>query len=239
MSFLSTTPKSATRTLRVLARLLSYPDPTLRKHLPELRGALRAEAALSNDRLQELEDLIDWMTVKPGVQQALDIEEAYVELFDRGRATSLHLFEHVHGDSRDRGPAMIDLAKTFEKADLYLAPGEMPDYLPVVLEYTSTQPPKEARAFLGEMAHIFNAIFAALQLRDTRYASVLGALLELAGEKAKPVKVTPDEPIDESWEEPVVFDGCSTKGQANPNQPQPIHIVRKPGVSTPKPGVTV
>ena len=113
------------------------------------------------------------------------------------------------------------------------------DYLPVVLEYTSTQPPKEARAFLNEMAHIFNAIFAALQLRDTRYASVLGALLELAGEKAKPVKVTPDEPIDDSWEEPAVFDGCSTKGQANPNQPQPIHIVRNPNLSTPKPGVTV
>jgi nitrate reductase delta subunit len=89
------------------------------------------------------------------------------------------------------------------------------------------------------MAHIFNAIFAALQQRDTRYASVLGALLELAGEKAKAVKVTPDEPIDESWEEPGAFDGCSTKGQANPNQPQPIHIVRKPAPSNKLPGVTV
>jgi nitrate reductase delta subunit len=237
MSFLNTTPKLATKSLRVLARLLSYPDPTLRKHLPELREALRSEAALSNDRLLELEDLIDWMSAKPSAHQALDIEEAYVALFDRGRATSLHLFEHVHGDSRDRGPAMIDLAQNFEKAGLFLAPGEMPDYLPVVLEYTSTQPPKEARAFLNEMAHIFNAIFAALQQRDTRYASVLGALLELAGEKAKPVKVTPDEPIDESWEEPGAFDGCSTKGQANPNQPQPIHIVRKPATSNKTPGV--
>jgi nitrate reductase delta subunit len=238
MSFLNTTPQVATKTLRVLARLLSYPDPILRQHLPELREALRNEAALSNERLLELDDLIDWMSAKPGALQALDIEEAYVELFDRGRATSLHLFEHVHGDSRDRGPAMIDLAQNFEKAGLFLAPGEMPDYLPVVLEYTSTQPPREARAFLNEMAHIFNALFAALQQRDTRYASVLGALLELAGEKAKPVKVTPDEPIDESWEEPKVFDGCSTKGQANPNQPQPIHIVRKPTSSAPQPGVT-
>jgi nitrate reductase delta subunit len=239
MNFLNTPPKLATKTLRVLARLLSYPDATLRKHLPELRDALRTEAALSNDRLAELDDLIDWMSASTGAQDALDIEEAYVELFDRGRATSLHLFEHVHGDSRDRGPAMIDLAQTFEKAGLFLAPGEMPDYLPVVLEYTSTQPPKEARAFLNEMAHIFNAIFAALQQRDTRYASVLGALLELAGEKAKPVKVTPDEALDTAWEEPVVFDGCSTKGQANPNLPQPIHIVRKPASSHPIPGVTV
>ena len=239
MSFLNNTPKPARKTLRVMARLLSYPDATLRRHLPELRAALQEEAALSSDRMAELEDLISWMSASVVNHHALDIEEAYVELFDRGRATSLHLFEHVHGDSRDRGPAMIDLAQNFEKAGLFLAPGEMPDYLPVVLEYTSTQPPREARAFLNEMAHIFNAIFAALQQRDTRYASVLGALLELAGEKAKPVKVTPDEPIDESWEEPVVFDGCSTKGQANPNQPQPIHIVRKPTASTPKPGVTV
>ena len=96
----------------------------------------------------------------------LAAEADYVELFDRGRATSLHLFEHVHGDSRDRGPAMIDLAQTYEKAGLFLAPGEMPDYLPVVLEYASTQPPAEARAFLGEMAHIFNAIFSALQQRE-------------------------------------------------------------------------
>jgi nitrate reductase molybdenum cofactor assembly chaperone NarJ/NarW len=239
MNFLNVPPKQATKTLRVLARLLSYPDPILRKHLPELRTALRDEAALSNERQLELENLIDWMSSKPGGLQALDIEEAYVDLFDRGRATSLHLFEHVHGDSRDRGPAMIDLAQNFEKAGLYLAPGEMPDYLPVVLEFTSTQPPKEARAFLNEMAHIFNAIFAALQQRDTRYASALGALLELAGENAKPVKVTPDEPIDESWEEPMVFDGCSTKGQANPNQPQPIHIIRKSATSNPTTGVSV
>jgi nitrate reductase molybdenum cofactor assembly chaperone NarJ/NarW len=226
MALFANNPPVATKTLRVLARLLSYPDPTLRRHLPECRQALREEAALSATRLTELEDLMTWMTGTGGNADALSVEESYVDLFDRGRATSLHLFEHVHGDSRDRGPAMIDLAQTFEKAGLFLAPGEMPDYLPVVLEYTSTQPPKEAKAFLAEMAHIFNAIFAALEQRDTRYASVLGALLELAGEKAKPVKVAPEESMDESWEEPVVFGGCSTKGQANPNQPQPIHIVR-------------
>jgi len=157
----------------------------------------------------------------------LDTEAVYVQLFDRGRATSLHLFEHVHGDSRDRGPAMIDLAQTYDKAGLYLAPGELPDYLPVVLEFVSTQPPREARAFLSEMAHIFNAIFSALQQRQSAYASVIGALLELAGEKAQAVKLAPEEPLDESWVEPAVFDGCSSKGQATPGQPQPIHIIRK------------
>ncbi|MEO8655460.1 MAG: nitrate reductase molybdenum cofactor assembly chaperone, partial [Ramlibacter sp.] len=81
--------------------------------------------------------------------------------------------------------------------------------------------------FLGEMAHIFNAIFSALRKRESRYASVLAAVLELAGHKAEAVAVAEDEPMDESWAEPVVFDGCSSKGQSVPGQPQPIHIVRK------------
>jgi nitrate reductase delta subunit len=239
MGYLTKSPPVAVWTLRVLARLLSYPDATLREHLPELSAALRTEAALSTARLDELDDLIRWLSGSSLESGRLAAEEAYVEVFDRGRATSLQLFEHVHGDSRERGPAMIDLAQTFEKAGLFLAPGEMPDYLPVVLEYASTQPPREARAFLGEMAHIFNAIFAALQQRETRYASVLGALLELAGEKARPVKVKPDESLEESWEEPAVFDGCSTKGQSNQNQPQPIHIVRRNTANTAKTGVSV
>ncbi len=217
-------PKTATKTLRVLAHLISYPDAQLRRHLPDMSAALHGEHALSPSRLAELDALIESLAYSA----PLDSEAAYVELFDRGRATSLHLFEHVHGDSRDRGPAMIDLAQTYEKAGLYLAPEELPDYLPAVLEFTSTQPPREARAFLGEMAHIFNAIFAALQKRESIYASVLGALLELAGERAQPVTLQPEPALDESWAEPVVFDGCSTQGQAKPGQPQPIHIVRKP-----------
>jgi nitrate reductase delta subunit len=213
---------NASVSLRVLARLLSYPDAGLRGHLAGMREALHAEQAVGTERLAELDALIATL----GAGDALDTEAEYVQIFDRGRATSLHLFEHVHGDSRDRGPAMIDLAQTYEKAGLFLAPGEMPDYLPVVLEFVSTQPPREARAFLGEMAHIFNAIFNALQQRNSAYASVLGALLEFAGEKAHAVKVAADEELDAAWEEPVVFDGCSSKGQAKPNQPQPIHIVR-------------
>ncbi len=161
----------------------------------------------------------------------MQLEADYVELFDRGRATSLHLFEHVHGDSRERGPAMIDLGQTYAGAGLILSEGELPDYLPAVLEFVSTQPPREARAFLGEMAHIFNAIFGALQQRGSAYASVLGALLELAGERAQPVAAAADEPLDESWAEPVVFDGCSSKGQARPGQAQPIKIVRSTEVS--------
>ncbi len=213
----------ASNSLRVLAGLLSYPDAGMRRYLGEMRDTLHDERALTPGRLAELDALIDSLSGA----DALETEASYVQLFDRGRATSLHLFEHVHGDSRDRGPAMIDLQQTYEKAGLLLAPGELPDYLPVVLEFVSTQPPREARDFLGEMAHIFNAIFSALQQRQSAYASVIGALLELAGEKAQAVKLAPEEALDESWAEPVVFGGCSSKGQARPDQPQPIHIVRK------------
>jgi nitrate reductase delta subunit len=221
-------PPAASLSLKVLAHLLSYPNATLRAHLSEMRTALHEECAMTPDRLKELDVLIATL----GGSDVLDIEAQYVELFDRGRATSLHLFEHVHGDSRDRGPAMIDLAQTYEKAGLFLTPDEMPDYLPVVLQFVSTQPPLEARAFLAEMAHIFNAIFNALQQRNTPYASVLGALMELAGEKAHAVKVAPDEPLDAVWEEPVVFDGCSVKGQTKPDQAQPMHFVKKVPTAT-------
>ena len=221
--FTLNTPRPMTKSLRVLAALLGYPDARLRSFLPEMRELLRDEGALSQTRRAELDTLMDSLRRT----DALTSESDYVELFDRGRATSLHLFEHVHGDSRDRGPAMIDLGQTYEKAGLVLAEGELPDYLPAVLEFVSTQPPAEAKAFLGEMAHIFNAIFGALQQRESAYASALGALLELAGEKAQPVKPAAEEALDESWAEPVVFDGCSSKGQAKPGQVQPIHVIRK------------
>jgi nitrate reductase delta subunit len=220
--------KNASITLRVLARLLSYPNAALKSDLADMQSALHAEQALDKNRLNEIDTLISHLAHG----DPLNIESEFVELFDRGHATSLHLFEHVHGDSRDRGPAMVDLTQTYEKAGLFLAPEELPDYLPVVLEFVSTQPPKEAKAFLAEMAHIFNAIFSALQQRETAYASVLGALIELSGEKAQAVKVAADEALDTTWEEPEVFGGCSVKGQGKPDQPQPIHFVKTEAAKT-------
>ncbi|MBX3664536.1 MAG: nitrate reductase molybdenum cofactor assembly chaperone [Burkholderiales bacterium] len=221
MPILQNTP-AARGTLRVLSALLGYPDAALRAQLPEMHAVLRDESAVPAARLAELGGLIN------SLQRAdpLEAEAEYVQIFDCGRATSLHLFEHVHGDSRDRGPAMIDLAQTYEQAGLFLAPGELPDYLPAVLEFVSTQPPREARAFLGEIAHILDALHAALARRGTRYAAVAAALLELAGERPTAVAPAADPPLDESWTEPPAFDGCSVKGQAKPGQVQPIHLVR-------------
>ena len=214
--------RPSAKTLRVLSALLGYPGEQTRRFLPEMRELVHAEGALSRARQDEIDALIDALAGAAPLQAEAD----YVELFDRGRDTSLHLFEHVHGDSRDRGPAMIDLGQTYAKAGLMLAEGELPDYLPAVLEFASSQPPREARAFLGEMAHILSALFGALQLRASAYASVFGALLELAGESAQPFKPAAEEPLDESWAEPPAFDGCSSKGQAKPGQPQPVRLVR-------------
>jgi nitrate reductase molybdenum cofactor assembly chaperone NarJ/NarW len=233
------TPQPIGNTLRVLATLLSYPNGSMRSYLPQMRELIRNERAVSASRRAELDILMAALQSK----DAFDLEADYVELFDRGRATSLYLFEHVHGDSRDRGPAMIDLGQTYAKAGLILAEGELPDYLPAVLEFVSTQPPTEARAFLGEMVHIFNAVFGALIKRQSLYASVIGALIELAGEKALAIEPVAEELIDESWAEPAVFDGCSSKGQAKPGQVQPIHIVRSSKAASlnnhPKSGATL
>lgn len=224
--------KNTRYSLRALARLLAYPDAALRDDLFALLQVLDEEAVVPAARRAELRALAaDLVRRDP-----LEVEARYVETFDRGRATSLHLFEHVHGDSRDRGPAMIDLAQTYEKAGLYLAEGEMPDHLPVVLEFASTQPPREAAAFLGEIAHLINTIFAALDQRQSRYASVMGALLDLAGVPAQAVQVPAEEPLDDSWSEPAAFDGCTSAGQGRSDHTQPVHIVRR-GPSA-QPGAT-
>jgi nitrate reductase molybdenum cofactor assembly chaperone NarJ/NarW len=227
MRLFNTPDPALTQTLRVLAHLLSYPDDTLRSHLPELRDALHAERALGASRLAELDALIERLRNR----RPLDVQAEHVELFDRGRGTALHLFEHVHGDSRDRGPAMVDLCRTYEAAGLFLAPGELPDHLTVLLQYASTQPPAQARAFLGEFSHILQLIFSALLRREAAHACVLAALLDLAGEKAQAVAVPPEPELDESWAEPAAFDGCSTQGQARPGQPQPIQIVKNPALA--------
>ena len=208
--------------LRALSHLLTYPDGELRAHLDELQQVLHGEHALDKVRLAALDALVATLQA----EDPLDCEAVYVDLFDRGRSTSLHLFEHVHGDSRDRGTAMVDLGKTYADAGLILAPGELPDYLPAVLEFVSTQPPRQARAFLGEIAHILNAVHTALQQRGSHYATVLAALLELAGEQVHSVEIAPEPDIDEAWQEPQAFDGCSTRGQARPDTPQTVHFVR-------------
>ncbi|HEX7640440.1 MAG TPA: nitrate reductase molybdenum cofactor assembly chaperone [Burkholderiaceae bacterium] len=214
-------------TLRVLAALLDYPDAGFLRAVPELVDALDAEAALPASRRQELAALLHQLQALP----PFEAEARYLETFDRGRATSLHLFEHVHGDSRDRGPALVDLGLTYERAGLALEGDELPDHLSVMLQFASTQPAEVAREFLGETAHILNAVFSALRERGSPYASALAAVLELAGHEAQAVPVAAEPAMDEAWAEPPAFSGCSSPGQAAPGAPQPVRIVRKSPVT--------
>ncbi len=207
----------------MLAHLSSYPDEPLRQRLPALRAALRAQPVLGEQRLLALEQLIDRLAAAQG----LNAEATYVELFDRGRGTALLLFEHVHGDSRDRGPALIDLIQTYEAAGLYLTSDELPDHLSVLLEYASTQPAAAAAALLGDVTQILRTLFSALTKRDSAYAAIPAALLELAGEPVQTGPVPPEPDLDQAWHEPEAFGGCSTHGQRGPDQPQPIRIVRQ------------
>lgn len=209
-------------TCRALAHLLAYPDARLRAALPEIAAHVATDRALSAAAREALGALVD--ELRGG--DPYEVEAAYVQCFDRGRATSLLLFEHVHGDSRERGQAMIDLLATYESAGLRLQAGELPDYLPVALEFASTQPAQIARAFLAELSPVLNALHSALLVRRSRYCAVIASVLELAGEKVRHVAPPREESIDEAWVEPAAFGGCTTRGQSRPGAEQPIHFVR-------------
>ena len=193
-------------TLRALAALLTYPQAALLEALPEIAGVIDRSALLgANDRGRLAQLVADL-----GQTDRLLLEERYVNLFDRGRTTSLHLFEHVHGESRDRGPAMVDLLQIYEKAGLVLAPNELPDFLPAVLEYLSCRPLAETREMLGDCAHIVRKVGETLAQRGSHYAAVLAAVLTVAAEPgldwSRAVEPPPPEPpIDEEWTDAPAF----------------------------------
>jgi nitrate reductase delta subunit len=121
---------------------------------------------------------------------------------------------------------MIDLSQTYAQSGLVLDPDELPDHLCVVLEFASTQTEDIAKSFLDEMAHILNSIFSALLKRESPYAAVIAAVLELSGHKAQAVNVPVEESMDSIWQEPEAFDGCQSRGQTKPNLAQPLHFVK-------------
>lgn len=204
------------RTLRVLSRLMSYPTAEMQAALGQMRAALADEGALPADVLEGLLELMDDMAGRP----LLALQEDYVALFDRGRALSLHLFEHVHGESRDRGQAMVDLLELYRAGGLELDARELPDYLPLMLEYLSTRPPDEVDELLGDAMAIIVLLGARLRERASPYAVLFEALEAVAGtpDNARELRDVaaregPDQSIvkmDEIWaEEPVTFMGNS------------------------------
>jgi nitrate reductase delta subunit len=201
------------RTLKALSVLLGYPDDELKAGVAELRRAIASEALLSPRARAALEPLFRELER----DELIDLQGRYVDLFDRTRSLALHLFEHVHGESRERGQAMIDLRETYLAQGWEMTPRELPDYLPAFLEFAAMLPLREARAALSDPVHVLQALHERLAERSSPYAAVLAATVEIAGarpaaETLKELRARPDphaddfEAVDADWEEaPVRF----------------------------------
>ncbi len=199
-------------TFRVLSALLGYPAPELKSHAAEAERILRSEGLLSDEHLHGLCGFLRYLQDTA----QLDVESTYVDAFDRGRSTSLHLFEHIHGDSRDRGQAMAKLVTRYSAHGLQFDHRELPDYLPLFLEFLSTRPAAEARSHLAEVGDIAELIGQRLRRRGTPYAAVLEAIASLserAIDRAAIASIATQEErddtpaaLDAAWQEaPVTF----------------------------------
>ncbi|MBS0382213.1 MAG: nitrate reductase molybdenum cofactor assembly chaperone [Proteobacteria bacterium] len=200
--------------LRALSALLAYPDAELRAALPEITDVLRGTRAVDAQLRAELVALADEIAAS----DELEAEGRYVDLFDRGKRTSLNLFEHVHGDGRQRGPAMLELRQRYRDAGMEEVTDELPDHLPLLLEYLSCRDAGEVRDTLGEVAHILRKLGNTLLQRQSRYAAVMAALLALGHEQGLDAHapVPPAEDIDRAWEEKPAFAPPDPEPAVNP-----------------------
>jgi len=231
------------KTFKVLSALLSYPTAELQTAAPEFAAVLEREGLMPEPARQALAPLI--AQIAEG--DLYDMQERYVLLFDRTRSLSLHLFEHIHGESRDRGQAMVDLAELYEKNGLAISTRELPDYLPLFLEYLSTQPEEEARDLLGQPLHIISALATRLMRRESIYAAALRALEAVARGKpeAAPLQelldATEDDPndlaaLDAIWEEEAVTFGPGAPDEDN--CPQVSEMLARMGTDPTAPSPT-
>ncbi|AXO13810.1 MULTISPECIES: nitrate reductase molybdenum cofactor assembly chaperone [Thalassospira] len=202
------------RTLKSFSLLLSYPTTELQEAMPEIGGVLASDTRLTAAARRDLRPLVEAMSN----DDIYDLQERFVMLFDRSRSLSLNLFEHVHGESRDRGGAMVSLLETYRAGGFEPATTELPDHLPVLLEFLSTRPRAEVQDTLADAAHIFEAIRARLENRESPYQAVFSALQQLANVTADANAVAElleqpeDDPndleaLDEVWEESEVTFG--------------------------------
>ena len=202
------------KTLKILSVLLTYPTEALVAAIPEIRRELAREALVAPRHAQALAGLLDELATK----DLFDLQERYILLFDRTRSLSLHLFEHVHGESRDRGQAMVDLLKLYEEGGYSPTATELPDFLPLFLEYASTLAPEAALDLIGEPSHVFAALRERLLKRHTPYEAVFAVLVDLAEAQLDTaalaaLRAEPDpepddlEALDAAWEEEEVIFG--------------------------------
>ncbi|MDT0576049.1 nitrate reductase molybdenum cofactor assembly chaperone [Croceicoccus sp. F390] len=207
--------------LRTLAALLGYPSKNLVEAVPELRAALAEENALSANSRTALEPLLIGLSTR----NLFDLQADYSELFDSTRRLSLHLFEHVHGDNKDRGQAMSDLGLEYIKNGLEMTSNELPDYIPMFLEFTGQLTPEAARDWLREPIEVFTVLAERLADRETPYAAVFAAVVELADgrpdagrveEIGKAFAEDENKSVDELWEEAPVSFGTAAFDNGGP-----------------------
>ena len=216
------------RALKLIGALLLYPDRELRAALPELAAALAAEPALPPAHRAGLAEFARSLAAL----DPYDAEEGYVALFDRTRTLSLHLFEHAFGDSRARGQAMVALGERYRQEGLEPDSRELPDYLPLFLEFLSLLPAAEALPMLKEAAPVLDKVRAGLERRQSGYASPLRALLAIADMPATAVDEAPAEDefaaMDREWEEAAVtFGPGDASAEANAGCGRAGEMVRR------------
>ena len=202
------------RTLKALSLILSYPTRELQHAMPEIGAVLASDTRLTAAARRALRPLVEELSAR----DIYDLQETFVMLFDRSRTLSLNLFEHVHGESRDRGGAMVSLVETYREGGFDPVTCELPDHLPVLLEFLSTRPFAETQGTLADAAHIFEALNTRLVRRESPYGAVFQCLIQLAGGSANTEAVAEmlalpdDDPtdltaLDEVWEESEVVFG--------------------------------
>jgi nitrate reductase delta subunit len=222
------------RIIKLIAFLLDYPQAELFSAEGELRQVIAEASQIPEQMKAQLSELLDELMES----DLMDLQEQHDGLFDRGRAISLLLFEHVHGESRARGQAMVDLLDTYQKAGFNIQVRELPDYLPLYLEFLAHQDDDEARSGLADVAHILALLSARLRERGSRYSVLFDALLLLtdaevdqqdiektvAGEERDDTLAA----LDKVWEEEMVMfmgddpsGSCSTAAQARNRKPAP------------------
>lgn len=210
------------KTFKVLSALLTYPSIELAAAAPLFGGVLDEEGLVPPAAREKLDALI----AELATGDLYDLQERYGLLFDRSRSLALHLFEHVHGESRDRGQAMVDLKTLYENAGFFIAANDLPDFIPLFLEFLSTQPIATARELLGQPAHILAAIAERLERRQSGYKAVFDALVAIA--EAEPEREAVEEllkgpdpdpmdfaALDAAWEEEEVKFGPAAQSQSS------------------------
>jgi len=168
------------KTFKVLGLLMSYPKPEWVSHLEECRLLLEQEKFLPKKHLKAVTAFIEMLKIA----DIYTVQEEYVATFDRGWSHSLHLFEHIYGESRDRGQAMVNLSDAYKEKGFFIDQAELPDYIPLFLEFLSLCPVDEAVALLGEPIDIMATIAARLQERDSSWAALFAALVTFQGDAA-------------------------------------------------------